>query len=170
MDASLAEILRRDHSSQLVIFEGDEQKWTQLLLDRWQSVFGGGAMSRVTVLSRRTLEGFLSVIASADVVLDTWPFGAGNTNYQTFAMGVPVVTLPGNWIRGRGTFAHYRHMDIEGCIAATPEEYVEIAVRLGNDAAFRLHITDLIEGRSDAILEDEVCVQSLSEFLEGIAP
>ena len=170
MDASLAEILRRDPSGQLIVFDGVDQNWTRLLIDRWQSILDEDAMSRVTVLSRGTLEVFLGVIASADVVLDTWPFGAGNTNYQTFSMGVPVVTFPGSWIRGRGTLAHYRHMDIEGCIATTPDEYVEIAVRLGNDTAFRSRIADLIEARSGAVLEDDICVKSLTEFLERVAP
>ncbi|PPR65004.1 MAG: hypothetical protein CFH10_00071, partial [Alphaproteobacteria bacterium MarineAlpha4_Bin2] len=95
MDVALAEILRRDTSGQLVVFDGVDRNWTRLLLDRWQLAFDSDAMSRVTVLSRRTLDEFLGIIASSDVVLDTWPFGAGNTNYQTFAMGVPVVTLPG---------------------------------------------------------------------------
>ena len=110
------------------------------------------------------------MLAVADVVLDTWPFGAGNTNYQTFAMGVPVVTLPGQWIRGRGTLAHYQHMGIEGCIAESPEEYVEIAVRLGTDPNFRKNISRKICDNAAAVLEDEVCVRSLARFLEEVAP
>ena len=168
MDAPLAEILKRDANGRLVIFEGADPNWTRLLLDRWRSTFGE-CMDRVVVLPLRPLDAFLGVIAVADVVLDTWPFGAGNTNYQTFAMGVPVVTLPGRWIRGRGTLAHYTHMGIEDCIAASPEAYVEIAVRLGTEHDFRNRVAGLIEARSDAVLEDDVCVRALAAFLEDAA-
>ena len=125
-------------------------------------------MDRVTVLPHRPLDAFLGVIAAADVVLDTWPFGAGNTNYQTFAMGVPVVTLPGRWIRGRGTLAHYVHMGFSDCVAATPEEYVEIAVCLGTDQNFAVVL--YTEARAHTVLEDDTCVSALAEFLESVAP
>ena len=169
MDAALAEILERDETGRLVIFDSADPNWTRLLLARWSAVFGD-KLERVHVLSQRSLAEFLGVLAVADVVLDTWPFGAGNTNYQTFAMGVPVVTLPGQWIRGRGTLAHYQHMGIEGCIAESPEEYVEIAVRLGTDPNFRKNISRKICDNAAAVLEDEVCVRSLARFLEEVAP
>lgn len=168
MDAALLAILQRDPSGHLVIFEAKEASWTRLLLARWRNRFGS-LMDRVVVLAQRPLDGFIGVIAVADAVLDTWPFGAGNTNYQTFAMGVPVVTLPGRWIRGRGTLAHYRHMGIDDCVAATPAEYVDIAVRLGTDPAWRADIARRIRERSDAVLEDDVCVRAFADFLESVA-
>ena len=169
MDTALAEILRRDETGRLVIFDSADPNWTRLLLARWSAVFGD-SFERVIVLPQRSLDEFLGVLAVADVVLDTWPFGAGNTNYQTFAMGVPVVTLPGDWIRGRGTLANYLHMGIEDCIAQTPGEYVDIAVRLGTDDGFRKSVSDQIEDKSKAVLEDEVCVRALARFLEEVAP
>ncbi|MED5358615.1 MAG: glycosyltransferase, partial [Pseudomonadota bacterium] len=115
-----------------------------------------------------SLQTFVDTIALSDVVLDTWPFGAGNTNYQTFAMGVPVVTLPGRWIRGRGTLAHYTHMGIDDCVAQSPAEFVEIAHRLGTDHAYRKEIAAQIEARSDAVLEDEVCADAFAKFLAEV--
>ncbi|MEL0112055.1 MAG: hypothetical protein VW835_10025 [Rickettsiales bacterium] len=169
MDAPLAAILRRDPAGRLVIFEARDPNWTRLLLSRWAPVFGE-EMARVVVLPQRPLDAFVAVIATADVVLDTWPFGGGNTNYQTFAMGVPVVTLPGRWLRGRGTLAHYRHMGFDDCVAATSSEYVDIAVRLGTDKPYRDEISRRIDARSGTVLEDEVCIASFVNFLEGVAP
>ncbi len=169
MDAPLAAILRRDPAGRLVIFEARDPNWTRLLLSRWAPVFGE-EMARVVVLPQRSLDAFVAVIATADVVLDTWPFGGGNTNYQTFAMGVPVVTLPGRWLRGRGTLAHYRHMGFDDCVAATSSEYVDIAVRLGTDKPYRDEISRRIDARSGTVLEDEVCIASFVNFLEGVAP
>jgi predicted O-linked N-acetylglucosamine transferase (SPINDLY family) len=169
MDLALAGILKRDETGCLVIFDSADPNWTRLLLSRWAKVFGD-KLARVHVLPQRSLDEFMGVLAVADVVLDSWPFGAGNTNYQTFAMGVPVVTFPGQWIRGRGTLAHYRHMGFEDCIAQSPEEYVDIAVRLGTDTDFRNNIVCKINDNANAVLEDEVCVRDLARFLEEVAP
>lgn len=168
MDAALGDILTRDPAGWLVIFEASDPNWTQLLLTRWRHAFGD-KFARVIVLPQRPLEEFVRVIAGSDVVLDTWPFGAGNVNYQTFAMGVPVVTLPGDWIRGRGTLAHYEHMGIAECIAKSPKDYADIALRLGTDPVMRAQIVDRIVENSDAVLEDQICVEALAEFLHRVA-
>ena len=167
MDANLADLLARDPEGHLVIFGASDLNWTRLLLARWKPVFGRN-FERVLVLPRVSLQTFVDTIALSDVVLDTWPFGAGNTNYQTFAIGVPVVTLPGRWIRGRGTLAHYTHMGIDDCVAQSPAEFVEIAHRLGTDHAFRKEIAAQIEARSDAVLEDEVCANAFAKFLAEV--
>ena len=169
MDLALAEILRCDLSGTIVIFDSSDPNWTRLLLERWLPIFGNH-MDRVRVLPRCSLQEFIGVIALCDVVLDTWPFGAGNTNYQTFAMSVPVVTLPGRWLRGRGTLAHYQHMGIEECIASTPKEYTAIAVRLGTDEIYRAKIARDIKNQSVAVLEDDVSIQAFASFLEDVAP
>ena len=163
MDIYLANILEQDSKGFLVIFTASNPNWTRLLLARWKPVFRQN-FGRVIVLPKVPLQTFVDTIAVSDVVLDTWPFGAGNTNYQTFAMGVPVVTLPGRWIRGRGTLAHYKHMGISDCIADSPDAFVEIAIRLGTDSKYRKEVADLIRTRSAAVLEDEVCAAAFAKF------
>ena len=168
MDESLAAILDRDPAGRLVIFHSLDPNWTRLLLARWAPKFGE-AVRRVTVLDYMEFDGFLAVLANADVVLDTWPFGAGNTNYQTFSMGVPVVTLPGRYLRGRGTLAHYQHMGFEDCIADTSEDYADIAVRLGTDAEWRRAIGQKIQTRADAVLDDAVAARAFVDFMGSIS-
>ncbi len=169
MDRALAEILRRDRKGCLVLFHGRDPMWAELLLRRLRPAMAE-AIERVRVLPHMPPPLFLNVLAQADLVLDTWPFGAGNTSYQSFAFARPVVTLPGRYIRGRGVLAHYRHMGIEGCIAATPEEYADIAVRLGTDPDRRREVSEAIAARADVLFEDEVVVRSLAKFLEEVAP
>jgi hypothetical protein len=48
----------------------------------------------VTVLRWMHREMFNSLIAHADVMLDSYPFGGGATSLQAFELGVPVLTLP----------------------------------------------------------------------------
>src|SRR3546814_18884378 len=111
MNAALAAILHRAPHARLVIFRGTDDHATERLLERWRDALDAG-MDRLVVLPRMRLNGFLTVLALADVVLDTWTFGGGNKSYLYFAMGVPVVTLPGRFMRGRTSLVHYRHMAI----------------------------------------------------------
>jgi predicted O-linked N-acetylglucosamine transferase (SPINDLY family) len=170
MDYWLAEILRQDPKGVLVLFaqfDGDDRFVTERLLERWVEPFAG-VIDRVFVLPRVSVPNFLSILTSADVLLDTWPFGGGNTSYQGFAAHRPIVTLPDRFLRGRGTLALYRHMGISECIAQTPEEYVKIAVRLGTDPEYNQHITGLIQKRSDVLFDDRRVGDDFLAFLTEI--
>jgi predicted O-linked N-acetylglucosamine transferase (SPINDLY family) len=167
MDPPLAEILRRDPAGILLIFEGREAPITERLLKRWSERFGN-LMDRVRTIPRVPFERFLAIMASADILLDTWPFGGGNTSYQGFAAGVPIVTLPGRFLRGRGTLALYRHMEISDCIADSPEQYADIAVRLGTEPDFRSRISALIRERCHVLFDDERVGRDLARFLEEV--
>jgi predicted O-linked N-acetylglucosamine transferase (SPINDLY family) len=164
MDRPLAEILRRDRAGVLVLFEGTDEVITERLKARWRDPFAEVA-ERVRFLPRMSVDRFLGVMASADVLLDTWPFGGGNTSYQGFAAGVPIVTLPGRFLRGRGTLALYRHMGFADCVAERPEAYVDIAVRLGTDRDFHDRISALIRERSAVLFDDERVGADLVRFL-----
>ena len=106
---------------------------------------------------------------AALTLLDSFPFGGGNTSYQGFAAATPIVTLPGDYLRGRGTLAHYRQMGFEDCVAPTAEAYAEIAVRLGTDRAFRERVAALIPARRGALFNDKRVVEDLARVLEDIA-
>src|SRR3546814_2213326 len=112
---------------------------------------------------RRT--GVLNVVARAGVLLYTWPFGGGNTSYRSFAIGVPVVTLPGRFMRGRTSLVHYRHMGIADCIADSADSYVDIALRLGTDPAWRGGIVDRIHARSHVLFDDRRAAEAFARFL-----
>lgn len=168
MDAPLAEILRRDPNGCLILFEGSDPVITGRLKDRWRPVFGD-VFDRVRFLPRVAVARFLAVTASADVLLDTWPFGGGNTSYQGFATGLPIVTYPGKSLRGRGTLAHYRHMGLSDCIASSPQDYVDIAVRLGTDKAARARVCADIRERSDVLFDDVRAGQALAQFLLDVS-
>ena len=113
-------------------------------------------------------DGFMEVLCSADVLLDSFPFGGGNTSYQGFAAGVPIVTLAGEYLRGRGGLAHYRLMEIEGCVASSVDEYAKIALRLGTDKAYRDGIAAQIRDRRGVLYDDTRVVEHFAQILHEI--
>ena len=167
MDPYLAKLIKSDNDGRLVIFEGDPPILTDKLLKRWQPFFDD-VFDHVIVLKRTDWNRFLSILSLADVILDTWPFGGGNTNYQAFGFGLPVITLPGKFIRGLGANALYQHMGIKDCIAESPEDYVKKALKLGQNLDFRLKVSSRILKQSGLIFDDSTVIEELIKFLRTV--
>lgn len=162
-DAVLAEILRRDPLGDLVLLEGKYTHWAQLLVQRFERSMSDVA-SRVRFLGRLKRVDFLALNAVADVSLDPLHFGGGNTTYEALALGTPVVTLPGDYLRSRISLALYKKMDFPDCVVQTPDQYVDLAVRLGTDAEFRRATSDGILGKADVLFDNRQAVRDLEEF------
>ena len=67
----------------------------------------------------------------ADVFLDTIEWSGCNTTLEAIACGLPIVTLPGQVMRGRHSYAILMQFGMTETIARDKAEYVDIAVRLG---------------------------------------
>ncbi|MBW2194995.1 MAG: tetratricopeptide repeat protein [Deltaproteobacteria bacterium] len=164
-DGILGTILREDSRSLLVLIEGNQAHWSQLLKARFARHFPD-AVDRVQFLPRMPRKDFLSLLTIADVLLDTVHFGGGNTTLEGFAAGVPTVTLPGRFLRGRLTLALYRQMNIMDCVADSPESYVNIALRIANDKKWRQEITGKIKARANLLFKDIEAVRELERFFK----
>jgi predicted O-linked N-acetylglucosamine transferase (SPINDLY family) len=162
-DAILVDLLRRDPQGRLILLEGGWPHWTALLLERWHKTLAD-VIDRVSFLPRLGEHDFLSLIMLSDVLLDPVHFGGGNTTYEAFAMGTPIVTQPGRFMRGRVTHACYKKMGLHDCVASTPEEYVDIAVRLGTDRDYRKAVSAAILSRNHILYEDLAAVKELEQF------
>jgi protein O-GlcNAc transferase len=78
----------------------------------------------------------LARLQLADVFLDTLPFNAGTTASDALWAGVPVVTRSGEAFAARMAGSLLHAIGMPELIAASPEEYVALAIRLGKDAQF----------------------------------
>jgi protein O-GlcNAc transferase len=91
-------------------------------------------------------------------------FNGMNTSLESLALGTPVVTLPTDLQRGRHTQAMYRTMGLMECVASSPEEYVEIAVRLGTDRPYALEIRERIRALNHVLYEDRRVIDEFERF------
>ena len=110
--------------------------------------------------------GYHRLLSLADVVLDPVPYGVGSSAYDIFSHDLPLVTLPGRYNAGRYARACYLRMGLMDLVAATPEQYVEIAVRLGTDPDFRREIRARIARSSPILFENPVVVREHERFFE----
>ncbi len=168
-DAILNGILVRDPLGDIVIMEGKYPQWTQMLRNRFARTLGDHA-SRVLFLPGQSHPDFMSLNAVADVSLDPIHFGGGNTTYEALAVGLPVITLPSQFLRGRITNAMYQQMGMTDLVATSAEEYVELAVRLGTERDFRQTVSQKILDTCPVLFEDGRAVTGYAEFFTSVSP
>ena len=114
---------------------------------------------------RQPLPAFRRLLEVADAMIDPLHFGGGDTSYEGFAVGTPIVTLPGGFLRNRITYAQYTAMDIDDAIASDAEDYVKIAVRLATDPDARADVSRRILEHNEKLYENALAVRELEEFL-----
>jgi protein O-GlcNAc transferase len=167
-DASLAAILRRDRHARILLIRGREAQWEKLLMARLARSFGD-VSDRVVFLAPFNQHDFFRLLLTADVMLDPFHFGGGNSTYEALAMGTPIVTLPGGYMRGRVTFACYERMGLRDLIATDTASYVELATRVANDRAWKSRLSAEIANRCSVLYDDLDAVMELQEFFEVAA-
>lgn len=166
-DRMLQGILSRDKEGLVVFFQGEHATWTDLLTERLKESLGDG-IHRVRFMARRPYEKYLRLVALSDVILDTPHFNGGATTFDALAVGVPIVTLPGAYMRGRQTYALYKRMGVMDCVVNTPREYVDKAVRLATDVSYREEIQRKIRANNHLIFEDMGMVRELETHLTAM--
>ena len=125
--------------------------------DRVLKHLGSEGMSaeRVEFVAKQGWEGYIRTWQKIDVALDTLPYGGGITTCDALWMGVPVVTLVGATAVGRGGKSILGNLGLKNLVAESPEQYVEIATRLGADCAKREELRRTLRQRmSDSPLRD----------------
>ena len=123
-------------------------------------------MGRIEFLPRLSRDEFMNAMAVADVLLDTLHFGGGNTTLEALAFWTPVVTLPSEFLRCRLTEGFYKKMGVLDCVAHSPQEYIDIAVRLGTDPNYRQQVKDRILATNHVLYENLAAVRELEGFFQ----
>jgi protein O-GlcNAc transferase len=163
-DAILGEILRRDPKGLLVLINSRKApQLGQVLLARFRQSMPDVA-HRVAFLPFLKLDALLGFLQYVDAILDTPVFGGGTTSLEMFAVDAPIVTWPGPFARSRITHALYRQMQVEGLAAEDAAHYVELALRLANDAAWRTMLQGELRLKKHVLYENVAIVRELERF------
>lgn len=165
-DPLLAGVLRRDPRGLIVLLKGPKGIAAAQVAERHRATAPDVA-DRILWLPFQERRAYHRLLALADVVLDPVPYGASSSAYDVFSHDLPLVTLPGRYNAGRYVQACYRRMGLMDLVAATPEQYVEIAVRLGTDPDFRGDMRAGIARSSAVLFEDRDVVRPYEQFFES---
>ncbi|HSK40261.1 MAG TPA: tetratricopeptide repeat protein, partial [Arenibaculum sp.] len=165
-DRVLASLLRRDPLGVLVLVRGRDARVARLLLDRLEAL-APDVTARIRMLRAMPTADFINLMAVCDVMLDPLHYSGGNTSLEAFAVGTPIVTWPGAFMRGRHTHGFYRLMGVDDCIARDHGHYVELALRLGTEPAFRNRVVRRILDACPVLFENDATIRAIEDFLIG---
>ena len=172
-DAVFRDILYLNPSAHIVVTGGRRSTWTEIYATRLLGILGEELFQRMHIVPRVSSEKFLGLLEIADVLLHPFPFDGSRTSADGFIVGLPVLTLPTEHLRGRMGAAFYRTMDIPELVAHNMTEYIRIATELCSDSLFYHHVRQLIRERTSLIWEDMEVPFGWSTFLStaaGIRP
>ena len=131
-DDLIGRVLRRLPRARLLLIEG-RPAWNDALRRRFAGAVPDVA-ERIGFVPRLSPQDFLALCAAADLMLDIPHWAGGNTTLEALAMGTPVLTLPGAFMRGRLTAGLLRRAGLDDLIAADADDYAAKAERIVAEA------------------------------------
>ena len=166
-DRLMLEILARNKNAVLVFFQATDISITRAFMKRLESALNESGMEKsgqIKILPRMDHENYLRINMLCDVMLDTLHWSGGNTTLDAIACRLPVVTLPGAFMRGRQSYGMLKCMGLNELIAHDYKDYIEMATRLGTDRAWHQQIVQQITTSSDAIFAVETPLRQMEQF------
>ena len=166
-----AEVLRQSPDAKLVVFDSPIASRSRVFDDYLQHFFAPKKIdisTRIIRLPQRSREDFLAVLAACDLALDSFGFSGGNTSLDALSVGLPIPTLPGQFMRGRQTYAMLKALQSTVCdalIASNENEFVERAISLLRDDAARARIHVAIMANRHKLFNDRAPVAALGDWL-----
>jgi len=167
-DILVSGILKKDPNGIIVFVETKNKNISELLKLRIR-IKHPDIYNQLIFLEHLNNEEYLSLLTHAKVILDTLYFGGANTSYEAFAMNAPIVTFPWTHERGRYTLGCYKQMDIDGLVANSFDEYIDLAVKTANDKEFRDKIVKDISENNHKLFNDKEVVQEYVNFFQSVA-
>ena len=162
---AVGQILERLPQSKLYFFAVERVTpidiWLETLSEMWR-VRGIDVSSRLCPLAETSRSGFLQQLARAELALDTFGFSGGQTTVDTLTVGLPVVTLPGSFMRGRQTAAMLKLLDVTELCAVDRGDYVDRVCQLAGDETERRAISKKILKNAHRLFDDERATQALT--------
>jgi predicted O-linked N-acetylglucosamine transferase (SPINDLY family) len=170
-DAAISRILQLDETGYIVLCESFQHpRWGDLIRKRLDMSVDPAVRQRVLFIPWiHNSEDFASAIENSSVILDPFHFGIGTTGALTLALGKPLVTMPGEFVRGRVGFLFCKLMGTLECVAATVEDYANKAVAIAQDQGLRESLSSRIRQNNHLIFENSQSADELAVLLKSIA-
>lgn len=127
-DPLYAELLQRLPQANLLLFD-DRPAWREALTQRLQRA--GIDAARLHWLATGSRARYLQINAACDLMLDSRHFSGGNASLDALQAGLPVLTTPGRFMRGRQTAAMLGRIGLrERLCVDDPTQLTDRAVEL----------------------------------------
>ncbi len=126
---------------------------------------GADPQAQIALLPPLDLARYTALNRACHLFLDSLRWSGGNTAFEAIAQGLPVLTWPGDLMRGRHSAAILTAMDAHEGIAADPDDYVARAVRFGTDRTALAAYAARTAERRAMLWNDRGATEALGDFL-----
>ena len=167
-DHLLAQIAKQVANAQFVFLTENDFVAADLQgrLDRAFSAANLNARDYCVILPALERFTYWNLSLLGDVFLDAIGWSGGVSTFEAIACRIPIVTLPGKFMRGRQSYAILTELGVTDTIANDAAEYVQIAIRLGTDRNWRDDIVRRMAGNYPSVYSDTRCVRVLEDFFK----
>lgn len=170
IDAIFCALLRSEPQAVVVLLDRDLSKYNLLNRIKICDDCDDSVLDRILFLPWLNHQEYFSLIATSDVILDTIHFGGGGiTTLDAFSLNIPVVTMPGKYVRSRLAAAQLDLMDLNCCVANNAEEYIYIALELVKNKSFRNMVIQKIKQNKDRLFDYQSSLHEYEELFKYLS-
>uniref|UniRef100_A0A0C1QXT0 protein O-GlcNAc transferase n=1 Tax=Tolypothrix bouteillei VB521301 TaxID=1479485 RepID=A0A0C1QXT0_9CYAN len=137
-------------------------------LQRAFAKFGLNSKEYCVIVPRQSTIGYLTLNLLSDVYLDTFGWSGGNSTLEAIACHLPIVTCPGEYMRGLHSYGILKMLGVTDTITQNEEEYINMAVKLGSDRQWRDSIVERMDKHHSNLYYDKTCVLALDDFFRRV--
>ena len=171
-DRVFARIAAADPDGTLVFYSGNRPGATRMLKERLSAALAraGADPARQLLFLPLTLRSrFLEYTAACDVMVDCLHWSGGNTTLDALHCGLPVLTCPGRFMRGRQSYAMLRVMGLgEELVAAGPDDLADRAVALARDRERRDRLSRDVRAGLPGLLDGTEALAALVDTVQRV--
>ena len=170
-DSILVEIVRRDPEALFVLFELTPPSPVLRVHERLMRALAHASAEprrHVHWFAECSRENYLRINLGCDVMIDGLHWSGGNTSLDALHCGLPVVTCPGPFMRGRQSAAMLRALDCAELIAQSPEALAQIAVSVARDPNLRAGLVARIRKHLPSLTQSDAPLEALDRVLREI--
>lgn len=166
-DALYARVLAANPHARLVLFQGQHPRMTATYRARFEAVLEARGVdpARLVFLPIVAHDDYMRINALCDAMLDTLHWSGGNTSLDAIAAGLPIVTLPGRFMRGRQSYGMLKLMGLGDLVARDEDDYVRIATRFAAEPGYREAISVRVRERQGKVFDDPRGIEVFAKFL-----
>jgi predicted O-linked N-acetylglucosamine transferase (SPINDLY family) len=164
-DLAVQGILQKDKNAEVYFFE-DRGDRTDIVFDRLKKILTPEQFKRIKELPWMEPARFWNAIYQADVILDTFHFGAGTTAFQVIGIGTPLINLPADTAKGRCAYVMYTYIGVTDTIATDLNDYIAKAIKFANDKQLNQEFRAKVLANNPKLFNNFSVVPEMIDFFE----
>ena len=162
-DEAYIEVLKASPEADLVFIANPSRYITAQFQARLHGMMekNGIATTRLHLVGPFPHDAYLSLNLACDVFLDAHGWSGGNTTLEALRTNLPIVTTPGEFMRGRHSTAILEQLGLKHFIADNQDDWTKKAIQYAKDESLRVAHAAQISDASQLAYRDPKTVEAL---------